>query len=187
MGFALEIRAGEKNYMTDLPDVAASGLASLENRGYSQDVHQLIGEKDAQLGEERTVSRQLLTDAIERLLAPAQSLGSGFRVRAKFYPGDPGNAGRGVGGILIDGIYFGIFCSDDHWEMRPTQPTPGKSFPLEMRGQYRYEPAEIKSENMGIVKVERKKGKRKELVNLLTDVKKFLRGVPDEFVAVTIG
>jgi hypothetical protein len=188
MSFTLEIRAGEKAYMSEIPGPAASDLASLEKAGYSQEVHQIVGEKETPPGQERTVSRLVLLDAINRLLSPAKSLGSGFRVRGSLSFGDRREIiGRGRAGILIDGVYFGIHCSDNYWEISPSQPIPGKSFPPELRGLYRYEPAEIKSENMGIVKVERRRGQRKELVNLLNGIKEFAQGVQSDFVTVIVG
>jgi len=174
--------------LTALPCPVASGLAGLERTGHSRDVYQIFGDSRTRPGEERMLSRKAILDALERLLPPAKLMGNGFRVRARLSFGDHREiVGPGRAGILIDGIYFGIECSDNHWEMSPSQPTPGKSFPPEMRGVHRYEPAEIQSENMGIVKIERKRGKRKELLNLLNEIKEFLQGVSDEFVAVTVG
>jgi hypothetical protein len=187
MSLALQIRAGQQTYMTEPPDVAASGLFRLENRGYAVDVRELTGGKGARLGEERAASRRELIDAIDRLLAPARSLGSGFRVRARFYPGDKGSVGSGVGGILLNGHYFGIRCSEDYWEMHPSGPNSGPHVPLEMRGLRRYEPAEFHSENMGIVKVQRKRGGRKALVDLLIDLKRFLQDATEEVVQITVG
>jgi hypothetical protein len=188
MSFTLEIRAGDRSYMTEIPADVVYGFATLEKTGHAKDVHLLIGEGHTPPGEERTLSRQALVDAVERLQVPANQMGNGFRVRADLSFGDHREiAGPGRAGILIDGVYFGVRCSDDHWVMSPSQPTPGKTFPPEMRGVHRYEPAEIQSENMGIVKVERKKGKRKILINFLNSIQEFLREAKEEDVAVTVG
>jgi len=119
----------------------------------------------------------------------AKKLPGGFRVRTKGLFGDPrDNVSRGLGGLLIDGVYFRINCYDDHWSVSVNGSIPqGKWLPPEMRGFHRYEPAEIQSDNMGVIKIEAKKEGCSELVGVLRDARRFLVGVSEESVTIIIG
>ena len=96
---------------------------------------------------------------------------------------------RGVGGLLIDGIYFGIDCRKDHWSMKPLGAVPRSKQPLppEISGAKRYEPAEIVTENRGIVRVEVKRRSNSILAKTFKEIRDFLTEQPADQVTVTLG
>ncbi len=175
--------------MSQLPNAAISGLGSLAKSGHAEDVHLFIGDDETQAGDSRTIDRRSLIAAVDRLRPLAKELTGGFQVRTAGLYGDPRDSiSRGAGGILIDGIYFGISCHDDHWYVSVNTAIPkGKWLPPEMRGFHRYEPAEIQSENQGLIKIEAKKRGCSELIHVLIEVRAFLEGVSAETVTITIG
>ena len=96
---------------------------------------------------------------------------------------------RGAGGLLIDGMYFGIDCWEDHWSMKPLGAVPRSKQPLppEISGARRYEPAEIVTENRGIVRVEVKKRSNSILAKTLKEIREFLNEQSTDNVTVTLG
>jgi hypothetical protein len=186
MSYTLQLRAGEKVEQSQLPDVALYGLSRLKKSGFAQEVDLFLGDDKTRPGQRRNVNRRDLLQAIERLLPPVKGLPAGFRV---FDEGDSDDLGaRGLASLLIDGVYYAVRCRDDYWTLSPLSALrKGQWIPPEMRGFNRYEPAEIQTENLGIVKVKATGATRSVLENVLREAAAFLRNLNDEYVDITIG
>jgi hypothetical protein len=154
----------------------------------------IFGAATVEMGEPREVVTKLLLDALTEALSALDRLPNrprAFRVQvAGSEPSRPSGSARGVGGLLINGIYFHISCVDDYWRIAPTGGIPqGRrdAVPPGMRGEPRHEPSKIKTDNMKTVTVAPVKSKREGAKKILKQMLDFVSGEETASVTVVIG
>jgi hypothetical protein len=163
----------------------------LEELGLKEEVATLWGERELPPGEERTVKRSELTQAVEQLSERAKSLGPGFEIITKHTSCGKQVTTRGpggAGGLLMDGIYYLVRCEGRGWRISPPRQIPaGKVVPPNMNNVLRFDPIVLKTQSHDHVELKLRKGKRSDLSKLLAEITEFLKGVTDEEVYVTVG
>ena len=168
------------------------GVSQLTRAGLAAQLAAVGLEESSQLGQVRHIDRAGALAALEDLIAASRHIPRGFEIFFKHpYLGDmsDGEGCRGASGFRIDGVHYYISCEEDYWHIQPmTSPAApvGSVVPAGMRGEPRREPAEIETENYGLVKVMARKG-RSEVSVLVSRIQKFVMSSPDEGLRVTVG
>jgi hypothetical protein len=182
MSITFELR-GRAGASWTLSSNCLDQIARLRNTVAKSNIDLVFGDERTKAGTQRNVDRALLLLATRELLPAARKLAVGFEVRVPpLFAGAGAIVGRGVGGALIDGRHHYISCVEDYWTIQRTEhisegPEPPRH----------YEPAEIQTQNMGVVKVMFKNGCRSDLAAILWEAKRFLEDDNSDHVAVIWG
>ena len=135
-------------------------IAAVSELGHDDLLKKLGLARNAELGEEFQLSRKDMIFAVEKLLPIAKGVPKAFQLRMRDSMSPEDQVGRAVSGLMIEGVQYWISCKWAYWTIAPMDaPAADQQIPNGMRGERRREPAEFHTQNVGIVKVEIKKGK----------------------------
>jgi len=196
-----------------ITSACVEGASRLSKAGFKRHLAAVCLDPDAELGEEALVQQAEALPALNELILAAKNVPKGLQVRTAAFWGDPENKefqeqmkaflrATGAGEeaeqdvvvrelikVRIDGVYYTISCEQEQWRIQPmaNRPVPaGKVVPEGMRGEPRQEPAEVDTENFGVVKVEVQEG-RSDVEILLSRIKRFLSSTTDMSFRVFVG
>jgi hypothetical protein len=150
----------------------------------------IFGDAETGAGTARAVDRVVVWEAVRGLRPVAKKLPNGFEVRMPDFfrrvmpavkRASPLGT-RGAGGVLIGGKYHLIMCYDDYWTIQAADDVGGGKDPVR-----HYEPAEIHSENMGLVQIHSKKRRPSQLAKALQGMQDFLEHDRSKDVTVIWG
>ncbi len=182
MSITLELR-GKQSDSWALSSTVLSQIERLRRTEARSLVNTIFGDEHHDAGTARTVNVQLLVQAVQQLQPVAKRLPRGFEVLVPPLFGNTAPVtAPGIAGAIIEGRHHYIRCLDDYWTMQPTEKLGMCHEPPR-----RYEPAEIQSENMGVIKVQVRKGRDSGLGKLLLEMSKFLKKESRNNVAVIWG
>jgi hypothetical protein len=170
MSLTLRISSGAEQQDWSLYDAHVEMLNALGSRN-KHALELLLGPDDLEFGASWHVKREELLTAIESLMTSRAHGSGGFQVRAPFLWGDK-VTGRGLGGLKIGGTYHVVTCEEDYWLLWTREqydPETGINSPK------RYDTAELVTEDIGVVRVERRKTGKRDVLRLLDDMLTFVR------------
>lgn len=187
MSLTFEIR-GKSTATWPLTYISASQIARLSTGDTKIDADSIFGGKDDGPGIERRSNRLAILEAANRVLPIAKKLPSGFQLHSPAYEKYPEQIGGSGLGAFINGKGYSIRCFDNYWEIRSYDEIKE----MTRTGTYKevpkhYEPAEIATDNRGIIKIEPRKRGGRDLAWLLRQIKKFLESDPSEEVTIIWG
>jgi hypothetical protein len=192
MPFTYEIRTADDAVRWPLSGACIAATGILAKTGLTSHLSAVALSPDAETGVEHRLNRHTMLEAIAVLIPPARRAIGGYRVRARHTrctPDDDDLVCRAISGLRIGGGNYWIACRQSDWAITPhaTPPTPPDFVhPIGFQGERRTGPAEFATQNMGIVRVEPKRG-QSLLATLLTKIQAFAESVEDETLRVTVG
>lgn len=182
MSFTLEIR-GTNTAWWPLSSACLEQIEKARRSGGQHAIEVIFGDEHTQDGTKRLVDRKELSRALEELLPLIVKFPSGFQVWSRPIAAIKEELpSRGASGLLIGGKYHTVGCSEDYWTLQPTEELREGKEPVKQ-----YQPAEIPTENMGVVLVKAKKPRRSDLAKLLRDVRKSLKTESQDVITVVWG
>jgi hypothetical protein len=190
MSIHYEIHAKAHGSKWQLSSNCVDGISRLKEAGCGEQLSAVGLDPATEMGATQVLNRQMLLEAANQLVEKAKAIPNGFQVRFRG-PEDPeqDQTGRGISGLLVGGIQYVVLCYYGSWKMHPMpifEIPADKLVPEGLRGESRFEPADIHTENYGLVKVEAMKG-RSEIAVLLSRLRKFALSVSDASLTVTVG
>lgn len=181
MALTLRISADGESQDWALPQHYLEELNTLQSRAQRVAQATLLGPDDMEFGKSWQVSRSALIGALETLLKSRSKDSRGFQMRYS-PPGTYELVGSGMAsGFRIGGVYHCIDCRDFGWYLG--------SFEKEriVWGPARCDTTEITTENLGIVRIERRKGGKQALLRLLDELMAFVRRQQSDTLTLTLG
>jgi hypothetical protein len=153
-------------------------------KGKAQQALQVLLGADTQpFGSPWTASSGEVAAALESLLS-CRIGRVGFEIRATTIPGSSEKSGRFLAGLKIDGAFHGVRCIDDYWQVWRTEQI-GAGGLIETPKQYK--PADIPTENFGIVRVVKRRGAGNKLKEVLAEMLLFVQSQDEKELTLTLG
>lgn len=187
MSLTLEIR-GKRTEAWQINNVIASQIGRISADDTRSDAELIFGGGGDGPGIQRVVDRTSILQSINKLMPVTKNLPSGFQLHSPAYGKHQEQIGGSGMGAFINGKGYLIRCRDDFWQIRSYE----EFREMTKSGEYKevtkhYEPADIVTDDRGIIKIEPRKRGGRDLAWLLRQIKKFLESDPSEKVTIIWG
>ncbi len=184
MSISLRIASVNEHQDWILPDTHVETMNALDSQECKRALVLLLGPDDLAFGGSWQVKREELIAGIQCLSAGRARGGGGFQVRAATGPDQTDMVGRSLSGLEIGGAYYIATCRDDYWLLwQSEQKLPSGIIDSPKR----YDTVELVTENIGVVRIERRKTGKRDVIRLLDDILAFVRRQQTESLTRTLG
>ena len=181
MSITFELR-GQTIASWPLTTLCIEQIGQIGSAGGERAAELLFGYKRTECGTIRHMRRLDLLDAAELLIPLAQKLPGGFEILFSAFSNGLPRDGARMMSASIAGKNHVFQCVDDYWTLQA-----GDEMLRGLPAQRRTEPAEVRTEDMGDVKITRQKPGSTEILRVLKSIKRYLKNDQSDELAVISG